>query len=44
MYVKLGLGWENSLLGFIAIVMIPVLALIYKFGGRIRKNYLIKLD
>ena len=44
MYSKLGLGWGNSLLGFIAIAMIPVPALIYKFGGRVRKNHPIKLD
>jgi MFS family permease len=44
MYAKLGLGWGNSLLGFIAIAMIPAPALIYKFGGRIRKNHPIKLD
>jgi hypothetical protein len=43
MYAKLGLGWGNSLLGFIAIAMIPVPALIYKFGGQIRKSYPIKL-
>lgn len=43
MYAKLGLGWGNSLLGFIAIAMIPAPALIYKFGGRIRKNHPIKL-
>ena len=44
MYAKLGLGWGNSLLGFVAIAMIPFPALIYKFGGRIRKNHLVKLD
>jgi hypothetical protein len=44
LYAKLGLGWGNSLLGFIAVAMIPAPALIYKFGGRIRKNHPIKLD
>jgi hypothetical protein len=44
MYAKLGYGWGNSVLGFIAIAMIPAPALIYKFGGRIRKNHPIKLD
>ncbi|KAH7017677.1 putative MFS multidrug transporter [Ilyonectria destructans] len=43
MYASLGVGWGNSLLGFIAIGLIPIPALIYKFGGRIRKNEKIKL-
>jgi hypothetical protein len=43
MYSALGLGWGNSILGFIAIGLIPVPMLIYKFGGNIRKNYPIKL-
>ena len=43
MFAKLGLGWGNSVLGFIAIALIPVPALIYKYGGIIREKYLIKL-
>jgi len=43
MYEKLGLGWGNSTLGFIAIALIPAPALIYKFGGKIRKEHPIKL-
>jgi multidrug resistance protein len=43
MYEKLGLGWGNSTLGFIAIALIPAPALIYKYGERIRKNHPIKL-
>ena len=39
MYESLGLGWGNSLLGFIAIAMIPFPALIYKYGGKIRNDY-----
>ncbi|KAH7314191.1 major facilitator superfamily domain-containing protein [Rhexocercosporidium sp. MPI-PUGE-AT-0058] len=39
----LGLGWGNSLLGFIAIVLIPAPLLIYRFGAKIRKNYPVKL-
>ena len=38
MYARLGLGWGNSLLGFIAIAMIPVTVLLQRFGERIRKN------
>jgi len=38
MYDKLGLGWGNSLLGFIGIAVIPV-PIIFKFyGERIRTN------
>ncbi|KAF6816987.1 major facilitator superfamily transporter [Colletotrichum sojae] len=37
MYDALGLGWGNSLLGFIAVALVPVPALIYKYGGRLRK-------
>jgi ABC-type nitrate/sulfonate/bicarbonate transport system permease component len=43
MYSKLGLGWGNSLLGFIALGLIPAPALIYRYGGRIRAKYPIKL-
>ncbi|CZR62449.1 related to multidrug resistant protein [Phialocephala subalpina] len=43
MYAKLGLGWGNSVLGFIAIGLIPAPLLIYKFGERIRKNHPVKL-
>ncbi|KAF1956088.1 MFS general substrate transporter [Byssothecium circinans] len=43
MYRSLGLGWGNSLLGFVAIAMIPFPALIYKYGGMIRKKYPVKL-
>lgn len=43
MYEAMGLGWGNSTLGFIAIILIPAPALIYKYGERIRKDYPIKL-
>ncbi|KAH6668267.1 major facilitator superfamily domain-containing protein [Halenospora varia] len=43
MYSSLGLGWGNSVLGFAAIGVIPAPLLIYRFGGKIRKNYPIKL-
>jgi hypothetical protein len=39
MYESLGLGWGNTLLGFIAIAMIPFPAVIYKYGGAIRKKW-----
>jgi hypothetical protein len=44
MYASVGLGWGNSLLGFVALALIPAPALIYKYGGMIRKKYPIKLD
>lgn len=43
LYASLGLGWGNSLLGFVAIALIPAPALIFKYGGAIRKKYPIQL-
>ncbi|KAJ6088813.1 MFS general substrate transporter [Penicillium sp. IBT 16267x] len=43
MYDALGLGWGNSLLGFIALGLTPVPALIYEYGGAIRQKYPITL-
>jgi MFS family permease len=43
MYEKLGLGWGNSLLGFICITMIPMPIIFYKFGARLRKAENFKL-
>ncbi|KAI8634670.1 major facilitator superfamily domain-containing protein [Xylariaceae sp. FL1651] len=37
LYDSLGLGWGNSLLGFICIAMIPLPIVFYKFGARLRK-------
>ncbi|TQN72982.1 MFS transporter prlG [Colletotrichum shisoi] len=37
MYDALGLGWGNSVLGFVAVALIPVPTLIYRYGGRLRK-------
>ena len=39
MYSSLGLGWGNSLLGFIGIALIPAPILIYKYGGILRERY-----
>lgn len=38
MYARLGLGWGNTLLAFIAILLIPFPALLMKYGERIRKR------
>lgn len=43
MYAKLGYGWGNSVLGFIVLALIPAPMLIYKFGGRVRKRFPVKL-
>jgi hypothetical protein len=38
MYATLGYGWGNSLLGFIALAMVPVPFLLIKYGEAIRTN------
>ena len=38
MYQSLGLGWGNSLLGFICVGMIPLPIIFYKFGGKLRAS------
>ncbi|KAL9122801.1 MAG: hypothetical protein Q9187_000646 [Circinaria calcarea] len=44
MYDKLGLGWGNSLLGFIAVALIPVPFLLVRYGERIRKHKRFRID
>ncbi|CAF9937179.1 hypothetical protein IMSHALPRED_011047 [Imshaugia aleurites] len=38
MYNALGLGWGNSLLGFVSVILIPVPMAISVYGERIRKS------
>ncbi|KAJ5314042.1 uncharacterized protein N7443_000926 [Penicillium atrosanguineum] len=38
MYATLGLGWGNSLLGFIALAMCPLPIIFYVYGERIRTS------
>jgi hypothetical protein len=38
MYDELGLGWGNSLLGFLSLMMIPVPILFRIYGEKIRTN------
>ncbi|KAH7024621.1 major facilitator superfamily domain-containing protein [Microdochium trichocladiopsis] len=38
MYDTLGLGWGNSLLGFLCVAMIPLPLFFHRFGGRLRKK------
>ena len=42
MYDKLGMGWGNSLLGFIALAMVPAPWLFLRYGELLRKKYEIK--
>ncbi|KAH8726364.1 major facilitator superfamily domain-containing protein [Phaeosphaeriaceae sp. PMI808] len=43
LYSKLGLGWGNSVLGFISLTFLPLAFLFYKFGGKLREKYVFKL-
>ncbi|KAK7445520.1 hypothetical protein CaCOL14_002101 [Colletotrichum acutatum] len=43
MYDALGLGWGNSLLGFIALSLVPILVSFFVFGERIRGRFNPKL-
>ncbi|KAF1943282.1 MFS general substrate transporter [Clathrospora elynae] len=43
MYDTLGLGWGNSMLGFLAVAFIPVPALLFRYGKVIRERYPIKV-
>ncbi|RBR10288.1 uncharacterized protein FIESC28_09515 [Fusarium coffeatum] len=42
MYEKLGMGWGNSLLGFVAAALIPAPWLFIKYGEHLRKRFEIK--
>lgn len=39
MYNALGLGWGNSLLGFISVGLVPIPLVFYLFGERIRGRF-----
>ncbi|CAG5184540.1 uncharacterized protein ALTATR162_LOCUS10960 [Alternaria atra] len=39
LYRKLGLGWGNSVLGFISFTFVPLAFLFYKFGQRLRERF-----
>ncbi|EFX03664.1 major facilitator superfamily transporter multidrug resistance [Grosmannia clavigera kw1407] len=43
MYETLGLGWGNSLLGFICVILIPVPLLMYRHGKALRQKFPLKL-
>ncbi|KAH6672043.1 multidrug resistance protein [Halenospora varia] len=44
LYKALGLGWGNSLLGFIALAMAPVPMIFWKYGERLRTSSRFKVD
>ena len=44
LYASLGLGWGNSILGFLGIIMIPAPYLLWKYGEIIRNKYPVELD
>lgn len=43
MYERLGLGWGNTVLGIITVIVTPVPFAFMKWGGSIRKKYPVKL-
>ncbi|KAL8833998.1 MAG: hypothetical protein Q9170_003972 [Blastenia crenularia] len=44
MYQTLGLGWGNSLLAFIAVAMVPIPIIFYRYGERIRTHPRFQVD
>jgi MFS family permease len=43
LYADLGLGWGNSVLGFISVAFLPVPLLFYRYGGWLRERFAVKL-
>lgn len=44
MYETLGLGWGNTLLGFIALALCPLPVIFYIYGERIRTSKLFRVE
>jgi len=44
MYEKLGIGWGNSLLAFLALVMTPMPWVFWRYGEVVRTKWVVKLD
>lgn len=44
MYNALGLGWGNSLLAFISLILFPIPLILYIFEERIRSKFRISLS
>lgn len=43
MYAKLGFGWGNTILGILAVIMIPIPVVFYRYGKRIRERWPVDL-
>ena len=43
LYVKLGYGWGNSLLAFIALILLPIPILLMRHGERLRLRFPVSL-
>ncbi|KAH8194342.1 hypothetical protein TruAng_011492 [Truncatella angustata] len=43
LYARLGLGWGNSVLGFICLAFSPVPWLFYRYGERLRTRFVVEL-
>jgi len=43
LYADLGLGWGNSVLGFISVAFLPVPLFFYRYGGWLRERFAVKL-
>ena len=43
LYAHLGLGWGNSVLGFIGVAFLPVPLVLYRYGGWLQERFPIKL-
>lgn len=44
MFDTLGVGWGNSVLGFISLAFLPVPFILYYYGERIRESRLFKME
>ncbi|KIW97892.1 uncharacterized protein Z519_01476 [Cladophialophora bantiana CBS 173.52] len=43
LYQSLGLGWGNTLLSFLALIMVPIPMAFYRHGGKIRRRFPVHL-
>lgn len=44
MFETLGLGWGNSLLGFLALAFVPIAMLLTRYGKRLREQFSVNLE
>ncbi|PQE10896.1 MFS multidrug transporter protein [Rutstroemia sp. NJR-2017a WRK4] len=44
LYANLGLGWGNSVLGFIGLALFPAPFFIFKYGAKLRERYPVRVD